>query len=186
MNQEETILGTTALHLQDSSINGEYTNLEGEDFFVIKNYNQMRPFFMTIVSSSDHWLFISSNGALSAGRRNPENALFPYYSDDKITDSVGLTGGKTIFKVKTKDGYKLWEPFTEAYEGLYETSNNIYKNREGNKLIFEEINHDLGLTYRYGWMFSDIYGIIKDSSLINETDQKLDIEQFMELSKIPH
>ena len=176
MNQEETILGTTALHLQDSSINGEYTNLEGEDFFVIKNYNQMRPFFMTIVSSSDHWLFISSNGALSAGRRNPENALFPYYSDDKITDSVGLTGGKTIFKVKTKDGYKLWEPFTEAYEGLYETSNNIYKNREGNKLIFEEINHDLGLTYRYGWMFSDIYGIIKDSSLINETDQKLDIE----------
>lgn len=176
MSKEQTILGSTELHLAKKPIKGEYTRLYDEDFFVIKNYNQMRPFFMTIVSSSDHWLFISSNGALSAGRRNPENALFPYYSDDKITDSVGLTGGKTIFRIKSKNGYHLWEPFTEAYQGLYNTSNNIYKNREGNKLIFEEINHDLGVSYRYGWMFSDIYGIIKDSLLINETDNNLEIE----------
>lgn len=176
MSKEQTILGTTELHSKSEHISGEYTSLEGEDFFVIKNYNQMRPFFMTVVSSSDHWLFISSNGALSAGRRNPENALFPYYSDDKITDSVGLTGGKTIFRIKAKNGYQLWEPFTEAFQGLYHTTNNIYKNREGNKVIFEEINHDLGITYRYGWMFSDIYGIIKDSILINETGETQEID----------
>ena len=30
----------------------------------------MRPFFMTLVSGSDHWMFISSTGALTAGRGN--------------------------------------------------------------------------------------------------------------------
>lgn len=176
MSEEKTILGKSTLHLGEEQINGEYTSLEGEDLFVIKNYNQMRPFFMTIVSASDHWLFISSNGALSAGRVNPENALFPYYSDDKITDSVGLTGGKTIFRIKTEQGYQLWEPFTEAFDGLYHTSSNLYKNREGNKILFEEINHDLGLTYRYGWMFSEKYGIIKDSVLINTNGSAKEIE----------
>ncbi|MEJ2279477.1 MAG: hypothetical protein P8Y70_17300 [Candidatus Lokiarchaeota archaeon] len=45
----------------------------------------MPPFFMSIVSSSNHWLFISSTGGLSAGRVSAEQALFPYYTDDKLT-----------------------------------------------------------------------------------------------------
>ena len=48
---------------------------------------------MSIVSDSNHWLFISSNGGLTAGRKNAEFALFPYYTDDKITEFADITGG---------------------------------------------------------------------------------------------
>ena len=54
---------------------------------------------MSIVSNSNHWLFISSTGGLSAGRKNSNYALFPYYTDDKITESSDHTGSKTIFLV---------------------------------------------------------------------------------------
>lgn len=173
----ETILGSTPLQHEEQTVSGSYTTLEGEDFFVIRHYDQMRPFFMTIVSASDHWLFISSNGALSAGRRNPEQSLFPYYTDDKITDSVGLTGAKTIFRVNTEQGVCLWEPFATHYHGLYKTTHQLYKNREGNKIVFEETNEDLGLIFRYAWMFSDQYGIVKKSYLINigEDAQEIDL-----------
>ena len=59
----------------------------------------MNPFFMSIVSNSDHWMFISSNGGLTAGRKNPDNALFPYYTDDVIHTSHEITGSKSILKV---------------------------------------------------------------------------------------
>jgi hypothetical protein len=49
-----------------------------------------------VVSAADHWLFISSNGALTAGRRSPDHPLFPYYTVDKIHDSQDITGSKTL------------------------------------------------------------------------------------------
>ena len=48
---------------------------ENESYFKISDHDGMRPFFMSIVSDSNHWMFISSNGGLSAGRKNPEYAL---------------------------------------------------------------------------------------------------------------
>ncbi|NQV52892.1 MAG: hypothetical protein HQ500_06900 [Flavobacteriales bacterium] len=164
------------MHIVEKEITGAYTSLEGEDFFVINHFDRMPPFFMTIVSSSDHWLFLSSNGALSAGRRNPDNAVFPYYTDDKITDSAGQTGAKAIFRVREGDHAFLWEPFAEHYRGVYPTTSKLYKNREGNKIVFEKRNEQLGLTYRYGWMFSDRYGIVRRSQLINDSDRDLQVE----------
>ena len=71
-----------------------------ECYFMISNSDTMRPFFMSIVSDSNHWMFISSNGGLTAGRKNSDFALFPYYTDDKITESAEVTGSKTIFRIK--------------------------------------------------------------------------------------
>lgn len=63
----------------------------------------MRPFFMSVVSDSHHWMFISSNGALTAGRKDAEYALFPYYTADKVTESFDSTGAKLVSKsFKTK------------------------------------------------------------------------------------
>ena len=89
-------IGNTPQQPNSKNVSGAYIRIDGEHFYKISQYDQMRPFFMSIVSDSDHWLFISSNGALTAGRRNPENALFPYYTDDKIHDSNEITGSKTI------------------------------------------------------------------------------------------
>ena len=71
---------------------GDYVTLLGEQFYCIRHYDRMPPFFMSIVSSADHWLFISSTGGLTAGRINAESALFPYYTDDKVSENSVNTG----------------------------------------------------------------------------------------------
>lgn len=151
-------------------------DINGEMFFQITNNDEMRPFFMSIVSDSNHWMFISSNGGLSAGRKNAEFSLFPYYTDDKITESSDITGSKSIFKV-TKDNQEyLWEPLAERSQGKYNTSQNLYKNTFGNKIRFEEINHDLDLTFSYEWNSADDYGFVRKSTLTNNGKSSVKVE----------
>lgn len=150
--------------------------VENEEYYKIKNVQSSRPFFMSITSAYDHWMFISSNGGLTAGRKNSEYALFPYYTDDKVTESVDLTGSKTILKIVSKDGVEFWEPFSTNQYKEYDTHQNLYKNNAGNRVIFEEVNKDLGLTFRYKWSSSDDYGFIRSASLFNHLDQKRTIE----------
>jgi len=127
------------------------------------------------VSNSNHWMFISSRGGLSAGRKNSDNALFPYYTDDKITESSEITGSKTIVQIHFDGKTYLWEPFSNRYDGVYKISRNLYKNSYGNKVIFEEINHDLGVSFKYEWCSSNKYGFIKKSTIVNDTDNALNI-----------
>ena len=146
--------------------------LDGEKYYKIINNEAMRPFFMSIVSDSNHWMFISSNGGLSAGRKNSEFALFPYYTDDKITESADITGSKTIFQIDHDGQLVVWEPFSERYTDKYVITRNLYKNFYGNKIIFEEINHDLQLTYRYHWNSSNKYGFVKKSEIHNHSNKE--------------
>jgi hypothetical protein len=141
--------------------------MEGEEFYQIANYDRMRPFFMSIASGSDHWMFISSTGALTAGRRSPDLALFPYYTDDKIHDSAEVTGSKTVLVVERQGRNYLWEPFSERGRGIYRTRRNLYKSFRGNKVLFEEANADLGLTFRYGWFNSERFGFVRQAWLTN-------------------
>ena len=85
-------LGNTSFKETRKDIRGEYISLFGEPFYKIENYDAMEPFFMSIVSSSDHWLFLASSGGLTAGRISAEQALFPYYAVDKITENYENTG----------------------------------------------------------------------------------------------
>ncbi|MBL7852836.1 MAG: hypothetical protein JNL17_00445 [Cyclobacteriaceae bacterium] len=128
----------------------------------------MRPFFMSIISDSDHWLFIGSNGGLTAGRKDADNALFPYYTDDKIIESADVTGPKTIFRIQGDGDTFLWEPFSVRYANLYDIERNLYKNTYGNKVLFEEVNHDLKLTFRYQWSTSSRFGFVRTSWLVND------------------
>ena len=120
-------------------------------------------------------MFISSTGGLSAGRKDSDTALFPYYTDDKITESSEITGSKTLLQVKIADRTYLWEPFSLRYKGVYNISRNLYKNSYGNKVIFEEVNHDLGLVFKYEWNSSNLYGFVKKSTLSNTTSKALQI-----------
>ncbi len=144
---------------------------ENESYFKMSNHDTMRPFFMSIVSDANHWMFISSNGGLSAGRKNPEYALFPYYTDDKITESADITGSKTIFQIHCDNDVLIWEPFSERFTDRYSISRNLYKSIYGNKIIFEEINHDLDLTFRYQWNSGKIYGFIRNAEIINTSSK---------------
>jgi hypothetical protein len=145
----------------------EIREFDNEKFFKIRNIDTLRPFFMSIVSDSNHWLFIASNGGLTAGRKNSDYALFPYYTDDKITEAADITGSKTIFQVFSNGTIETWEPFSDRFTGRYQLTRNLYKNIFGNKIMFEEINHDLGLTFRYQWNSSNLFGFVKKSTLEN-------------------
>ncbi len=149
----------------------DYIQIDGEGYYKISNSDTMRPFFMSIVSDSNHWMFISSNGGLTAGRKDSNNALFPYYTDDKITESFEITGSKSIFLVTSLGKQRAWEPFSEKYIGVFNYTRNLYKSEYGNKVIFEEINHDLGLTYQCYWNTSTLFGFVKRSRLINTTNE---------------
>ena len=149
--------------------------LEGEKYYKIENHDTIRPFFMSIVSDSNHWMFISSNGGLSAGRRNAEFALFPYYTDDKITELADITGSKSIFQIRFEDKELVWEPFSERFNQNYDLTRNLYKNFYGNKVIFEEIHNDLKLTFRYQWSSSNVFGFVKKSEIRNDSDKDYSI-----------
>ena len=176
MTKKNTMyIGNKEASFGANEVKGELVIIGDEGYYKISNVDEMRPFFMSIVSNSNHWMFLSSNGGLSAGRKNSENALFPYYTDDKITESAEITGSKTIVKVHVEGKTYLWEPFSKRYEGVYKISRNLYKNNYGNKVIFEEINHDLGLTFKYHWNSSDKFGFVKKSTLVNNTNKSIQL-----------
>jgi hypothetical protein len=156
-------------------VKGELVTLANESYYKISNSHTMRPFFMTIVSDSNHWMFISSNGGLTAGRKNAEYALFPYYTDDKITDLAETTGCKSIFHITKNNKKSLWEPFSERQAGLYNIKRNIYKNIYGNKVIFEEINEDLEVSFKYQWNSSDEFGFVREATFVNHSSDKLEV-----------
>ncbi len=161
--------------------------IEGEDYFKISNVDTLRPFFMSIVSDSNHWMFISSNGGLTAGRKNADHSLFPYYTDDKITESAETTGSKSIFLVHNQAKHSVWEPFSYRNEGRYQITRNLYKNVLGNKVLFEEVNHDLDVTFRYQWNSSNIFGFVRKSTFINGADREVRVSVLDGIQNIlPH
>jgi hypothetical protein len=155
---------------------GGFVDVDGERYYVIRNVDKMPPFFVSVVSSADHWLFVSSSGGLTAGRVSPETALFPYLTVDRIHESSPHTGCKTILRVGPQDRQVIWEPFNREHDGRCEISRNLYKSILGNKLCFEEVNHDLALVFRYTWATSDRYGFVRRCELQNLGDETVPVE----------
>ena len=111
-------LGDQLLTRSTSQPAGQYVEVEDECFYRISDFDAMDDFFITLISATNHWLFISTSGGLTAGRANSESALFPYYTEDKIRDSADVTGHKAVFLV-TRRRTSYWEPFSRQYDGVY-------------------------------------------------------------------
>ncbi len=163
--------------VKNQIVTGSFVDLLGERYYKIANVDKMAPFFISVVSSSDHWLFISSTGSLSAGRIRPENALFPYKSVDHIHESAENTGSKTIIRVQQEGRWVLWEPFNRFHDGLYQVERNLYKNSIGDKIVFEELNHTLKLKFQYSWASSEEFGFVRRAQISDFAgqDRELDI-----------
>jgi hypothetical protein len=163
-------IGDTPQKRVEICVTGQYVNLLGEQYYQIRHYDAMEPFLMSIVSSSDHWLYIASTGGIAAGRISPEQSLFPYYTVDKITENSENTGAKTILLVQRAHEISLWEPFSQRDRGNYRLECSIYKNIGSTVVVFEEKNIDLGLICRYAWRVSEKFGFVKTTWLINTGD----------------
>ncbi|MDR3726480.1 MAG: hypothetical protein P4K86_05505 [Terracidiphilus sp.] len=171
-----TYVGEALLRREAGKVEGGHIEVGGERFYRIVNYDAMPPFLMSIVSDSDHWMFVSSTGALTAGRRDPDCALFPYYTDDRIHDSQEQTGGKTIILAARAGRTALWEPFSQHYDGLYRVTRSLSKNILSNKIVFEEINHDLGISFSCAWMTSNRFGFVRRATLVNLGEDPVEID----------
>lgn len=140
-----------------------FTSIEGELWYSINDYSDMDPFFMSIISPDDLWMYISSTGGLTAGRRDTDHSLFPYLTSDRVTDSYTSTGSRTIVTC----GSELWEPFARFYPYPKNVSRRLLKHASGSTLVFCETNTDLQLEFRCSWSPSPVWGWVRRSYLIN-------------------
>ena len=158
-------LGRGPLWPPGAPVEGGSVTLDGERFNRIRHVDAMPPFLMSLAGASDLWMFVSSNGGLTAGRVDADRALFPYLTEDRLTEGVEHTGPKTVLLVSRGVRRELWEPFSDRGRGAYRLERNLYKSVLGHEIRFEEINHDLGLAFRYGWRFSDAFGVVRTAWL---------------------
>lgn len=149
---------------------GAYVDAFGGRYYRIEHSDRLPAFLMNVVSPSDLWLFLASNGGLTAGRISAEHALFPYQTVDRIYDSAGSIGPFTAIRIGIGDDEVLWEPFAEHTPQVQSVHRNLYKSVEGDRVWFEEVNLELGLAFRYGWSTADDHGFIRRCELENLRD----------------
>ncbi len=144
---------------------GRFETSSGDEAYRISNYDRLPPFLMSVVSDSNHWMYLSSGGGITAGRVDEENCLFPYETDDRLHVAYGVTGPVTIVRAHTKaNGMTIWRPFDPHRSGD-RFERHLYKSVVGNWVEFEEIDHELGLIFGYRWSTSDRFGFIRSARL---------------------
>jgi len=157
-------LGSAVYPEPDTTIGSGFATIDGEQYARIDNVGQMPPFLMNIVSDSDFWLFVGSNGPFTAGRNDPDTALFPYQTVDKLVRDASTSGARTSLLVTRGGDTALWEPWLVT-ASVYRIGRNLYKRIDGTEVLFEEVNHDLGLRFRWSLAASDQFGLVRRAEL---------------------
>lgn len=147
---------------------GRLVHLHNRPFYKIEDVDRLEPFLMTLVSPYDHWLFASSRGGVTAGRVDADQALFPYYTEDKLHHLSGLQGPATQLWVNNSH---YWAPFQWALDPFQSVRRHLYKDVYSHQLIFEEVQLQLGLRMQYSWQVSETFGFVRQATLINESGQ---------------
>jgi hypothetical protein len=159
-----------------ASVAGAFVDLEGESYYRISAFDRLTPFLMSLPSDTDLWMFVTSGGGLTAGRVDPDGSLFPYRTVDELHDAHHHTGPITLLRVGRDHGASmLWEPLAGNATPGRAVERNLYKNTVGNRLLFEETRHDLGLTFRYRWSACDEFGWVRSVSLQNHSEHAVEL-----------
>jgi hypothetical protein len=137
-------------------------SLNNPAFLSIPDLDPLAPFLMNIVSNGNVWIFAGSNTALTAGRRNPDCAIFPYQTADKLLRHPHNSGVLSLFWV----GNTLWEPWGDSPRPANVTRQ-LYKHECGTCILFEETNNTLGLRLRWQLEAGDEFGLVRKCSLEN-------------------
>ncbi|MGA0845132.1 MAG: hypothetical protein ACO3RV_01205, partial [Luteolibacter sp.] len=140
----------------------------GRDYAVFDHLERHPPFFLSIVGSGEQWLFCSSHGSLTAGRQSADWVLFPYDTEDKITDNWNTTGPWTAIRC----GDEIWEPFRPTLNRRMPVRRMLMKSSLGDEVVFREVHDRLGLEMRYSWRFSPSYGFVRKARLINHSKEQ--------------
>jgi len=167
MTTERGRLGDVAGNPAGAPPRHEFVTLEGERYACIRDVDRLPPFLMSIVSDSDAWLFVGSNSPFTAGRVDPDGAMFPYETVDKLLRHPDGSGSLSAFRVRRGgSATSLWEPW-RSDSNEPPVTRNLYKHVLGTNVIFEEINPELGL--RFSWSLSTCaeFGLVRHAVLDN-------------------
>jgi hypothetical protein len=171
MDTSRIMMGDTILNHNDTTPAGAFVTVDSREWYRITDYDHMPAFFMSIVNPDDLWIFLSSTGGITAGRRDRNRALFPYTTVDRVTEGHATTGSLTSVLVADDGRTRLWEPLRWASAPVYHCRRTLYKSAYGDAVMFEEHNTDLGLVFRYGWEASPRFGIHRFASIANRGTQ---------------
>ncbi len=142
---------------------GRFTEADGQKWYRIDDYDTLDPFLVNVVTPGDQWIFVSTSGALTAGRWSAELSLFPYETDDRLHRSDGRTGPLTVIRVS--EAQDVWQPFAASTPfGVVERS--VAKTAYGDRLRFTERHLAHGLTFTYTWMAAGRFGLVRSCELI--------------------
>jgi hypothetical protein len=147
---------------------GSFVTVDGDTYYRIAAYDRMRPFFMSLATDTDLWMFVASGGGLTCGRVDAGGALFPYDTVDRLHDAHHHTGPITLLRLTDDDGRAvLWQPFEERHDLDDIRERNLYKSAGGDRLVFEEIHPGLGLAVRATWAGCDEFGWVRTVTVEN-------------------
>ena len=146
----------------DSPRHSGFARIGGELHASIRHVDRMPPFLMNVVGNGDVWMFVGSNGGITAGRRDPDLALFPYQTVDKLLAAPDASGAVCLLRVEGT----LWEPGGRSSPAAG-CQRHLHKDEFGTSVVFEEINEPLGLRLRWQLAASETYGVVRHCTLKN-------------------
>ena len=155
-------------------VTGGLVEVDGEQWYRIDGVERMAPFLTTVVSDSDLWLFVSSAGPLTAGRRDADHAFLPYETDDRLHRAAGVSGPLTLVTREVDGRHEVWQPFARRPEAGCTRA--IAKHVRGDALLLEEVNPAWGLAFRVTWAPSRAYGWVRRVELADLTGDGASVE----------
>ena len=144
----------------------DLVDIDGERCHVIDDVDALAPFLVALTSASDVWAFLTSNGGITAGRRNADHAMFPYVTEDLVRDGAGTTGGVTRVHILDGPGAgTTWHPFAATPSDAVPARRRMMKSDLGDVVHLEESRPDLEASLRVSWRVSPRFGLVRTVTL---------------------
>jgi hypothetical protein len=148
--------------------------LDDDAYVVIEKFDEIPPFFSSLTSDSNLWLFVSSTGSLTAGRGEADQAILPYETVDKIHDNGAHTGPVTVLRWQENGTWVYWEPFKGQSDESVQRR--LMKNLIGSRMVFEETLLREGLVFSATLMISDRFGLVRECMVRNSGPASRQVE----------
>lgn len=145
-------------------LTGAFKDADGQTWYCIDHPDSAPPFFMTLAGDSDLWAFLSSNGALTAGRRDAEGAFLPYETVDRIHLRWEHTGPRTWIRIGDGDRATLWQPFAPRLAGGGGTRS-VWKNLSGSRIRLREVHAGGQFAFEQEWAGAAGLGLVRSARL---------------------
>ena len=162
--------------------------LASNGHFVIKNYNQKKPFsnFLPGIAGlygTPMWVFYVNRGqaVVSFGTRNKDNAMLEFFPANKAYQMASSVGFRTFIKYKTNGNaaapYSFYEPFRGTGRGVELAHQAMEMNSY--ELVLHEKNSSLGLetTVNYFTLPGEpIAALVREVEITNISPHPMELE----------